>query len=850
MTVSSITPITLEGQPQELSSFLRSGVVYVVWHTPVTPSLKRLSWKPHTGLDFTEIIPDVAQAYKNITTLYDPVLDRLVAVWDDGNGVDGSSNGTLHTAHFAPTTGAVVYGPVALFQGSNPRLAYRSTTPNQSFLLHYRTPKTGGVYGRLSTDGGTSYGSGYPLITGKVAATQFLEVTTYSDSNVGVAQLGAETRQLREVGMFNRTRPLTSILGVSGSGQVGHPLDGDTLALWRLDEAGTTWADATGNFPLTQTGSPASIAGRVGNARRFSTSGQYALGASTQAARDAIIDGEFTIEFWWFVSTAEFVGAPVTGILFSLQGDQVSGEAQNALYQVSVASPTRALNVYSQTGANVGQFGPTGVVAPLDAWTHFAWRSQADGLGTFNWDVFMNGVFVNRRTLRVAPGGGSLAQFQIGAGLNFGTAPHATLDDIRISKVPRTDAQILASATGQPYDLFVGEPSKFDNTTLVDNLRGGLVRSVDGTKLYHLDGVQQGVSDSLGAVTRLSVVGTTIAPVATAGPTGNGDDLNTYTLAPASTTPNVDLPGASFAVALDVSSTHAYVAEYADNSAVLGQFIVVDLTSGTTGTVVSGLAGVRAVAVANFLATPLIFVGTTESGVERLRVYQQNALTPTSLLNTKLTSRANFFTVTADPTNPTGVLLYASLTDRLNIYRYISSLVPVQLVDSITLAGGGSFFQSKVASNGNVVVATGNAGVLVLDSGGKILAQLTLSGEVIPEWKASTVYALNQLVRPRASHQFAKSRYYFKVTNIGTGSATSGVAEPSWASTGITYDPITPPSAGNAASLQFTPVGLTDGVAVGVELDEVNKRIYAVGSAGGLLGTDGRVWVVSASGLL
>lgn len=604
MTVSSIAGITLEGQPQELSSFLRSGVVYVMWYNPVNLGLRRLSWKPHTGLDFTEITPQLGQPFRGVSALYDPVSDRVVVVWDDGTAVDGSTSGFLNIARFNPLTGDLVAGPTRLFPGSQPKLAYRTTTQDANWVLYYRTAKNLGVYGRVTKDGGLTWQSAYPLITGKVSSTSFLDVTSYSQSHASIAQLGVETRQLREAGMFKRTRPLVSI--------VKHP-----------------------------------------------------------------------------------------------------------------------------TVAN---------------------------------------------------------------------------------------------------QFFIGEPSKFDNVTLTDNLRGGLVLATDNSKLYNLDGVQQGSSDTIGSVALISVTGTVIAQVASAGPTGNGDDLNSYTLTPTSGTLNVDLPGASCAVALDVSSTHGYVAEYTDNSAVLGQFIVVDLGTGTTGTVLSGLTGVRAVAVANFLATPLIFVGTTESGVERLRVYSQNALTPTLLLNTKLTSRANAFSVAPDPTNPTGALLYASLVDRLNIYRYVSSSAPVQLIDTLTLPGGGSFFQSKVASNGNIIVATGNAGVLVMDPNGQILAQLTLSGEVISEWKAATVYGANALVRPRDGHQFAKSRYYFKTAAGGT----SGAAEPSWAATGTVTD----------NTVSWTAVGLVDGVVTGIALDETSKRIYAVGSAGGVLGTDGRVWLITANGLL
>lgn len=682
MTVSAITGITLEGQPQELSSFVRPGrsfanitttagsrgfitdnatatftsldvgrrfvvnsgadagtylissvvsstvirvtttagaavsftgsvgvtgsisvSVNVLWHSPITPFTKRLSWKPQDYGDYTEVIPNLGQPFRNIAALYDPVTDHMVVVWDDGTAVDNSTSGSLLSARFNPATGALLSGPSVLFPGSNPKLGYRTSAQSNDWMLYYRTAKNGGVYGRISLDGGQTWLSGYPLVTGRVSATRSLDAVSYTDAHATIAQVGAESRQLVEASLLARTRPLTSI--------VKHPTVANTF--------------------------------------------------------------------------------------------------------------------------------------------------------------------------------------------------------------------------------FVGEPSKLDNVTLTDNLRGSLVLSTDNTTLFHLDGVQQGTSDGVNAVAKIEAVGTVLSVLASAGPSGNGDDFVSYSLAPVLDV-TTDLPGASVAVAMAVSATHGYVAQYADNSAVLGQLVVLNLSTRSTATVFSGVTGVRAVAVANFLTPALVFVASTESGVERLRVYQENALTPTLLLNTKLTSRANSLSVAPDPSNPTGALVYASLVDRLNVYRYVSNTAPVQLLDSLTLPGGGSFFESRVATNGNIVVAAGNAGVLVLSSDGKILAQTAVSGQNVNYWRPSTVYAAGALVRPREVHQFARSRYYFRTTAGGT----SGAGEPAWASTGTMTD----------GTVTWTPVGLTDGVAVGLALDESSKRIYAVGSAGGVLGTDGRVWLISANGLL
>lgn len=605
MAVSSITLVSKEEEPQGLSSFLRSGQVYVVWSTSIFGNARKIRWKPHGAADFTETIPALNDLYRNVTALYDPVSDNLVLIWDDGLSFDGTANGTLFTARFNPVSGAIVSGPTPLFEGALAQLSYRSTTPDANWMLYYRTPKTGGVYGKISKDGGITWQSGYPLLTSQVLNTQKLDAVPLNADHASVAQLGTETRGLMEIGMLQRTRPLQAI--------VKHP-----------------------------------------------------------------------------------------------------------------------------TVAN-----------------------------------------------------------------NF----------------------------------FIGEPSKgADDVTLIDNLRGGLTLSTDHTKLYHLDGVQKGTSDSVGAVAKIAVTGTVISVSASDGPTGNGDDVNEYDLVPASGALNVDLSGASFATQIAVSAAFAYVAEYADNSGVLGQLSVVNLSTGATGTPLSGITGVRAVGVANFLSPALIFVGTTESGVDRLRVYEENALTPTLLVNTKLSSRANSFNVVPDPNNINGALVYASLVDRLNVYRYTSSSAPLRLDDTFVNPGGGSFFQSLIATNGNVFAACGNAGVVVISADGRIVAQRTLSGRTVPQWAPSTVFSAGAIARPRDGNPFGKTHYYF----TSSAGGTTNNSEPRWDDNGTIIE----------AAISWTPVGKMDGVVTGIALDESTKRVYAVGSVGGVLGTNGRVWILSATGLL
>lgn len=825
MTVSAITGITQEGQPQELSSFLRSGVVYVLWHTPISLGLRRLSWKPHNGLNFTEVVPDLGQAFRGVAALYDPGTDHVVVVWDDGAYADGSNSGTLSVARFNPTSGELISGPTQLFPGSNPKLSYRSTTQNSEFLLYYRTAKNLGVYGRVSADGGLTWESGYPIWTGQVSGTSALDVVAYNNNHASIAQLGTETKRLLERGLFRRTRPLVSIVKhptIADQYFIGEPSKFDNTTLTdNLRGALVLSTDNTKLYNLD--GVQQGTSDTLGAVTKLSLTD----GVLTPSTSGLTVDGNTRLLWRLDEVSGSSTAADATGTYpLPLVGGTVIAEAGQIgrgrhFYDstLSGASDAATANKFARTSGS-WTFGFWIKVPSVDP------GSTTRGVLTLcdNYNINSAIFYIKTAFGALYAGSTSTGNYATGISLTSNQWTHCVIawSSGSVMKVWKNGVALADYAAATPG------PAMTTPTWLLGRAQS---TTFAGQEMVLDDIWMDNTLWTTAQVQELYATG-----VGGIGPTGNGDDLREYSLTPTLGTLNVDLPGTSYAVDTAVSSTHAYVAEYADNSTTAGQFVVVNLTTGSTGTVLSGLNGVRAVAVANFLTPPRIFVATTESGVERLRVYEQNALTPTLLLNTKLTSRANALSVAPDPSNPTGALVYASLTDRLNIYKYVSSSAPVQLTDTLTLPGGGSFFRSQVASNGNIFVAAGNAGLLCLDANGKILAQTSLSGEVISEWTRATVYSAGALVRPREGHQFAKSRYYFRTTAGGT----SGNSEPSWTNSGTVTD----------NTVSWTPVGLVDGVAVGVALDETNKQVLVAGSAGGNLGTDGRVWLVTAAGLL
>jgi hypothetical protein len=383
----------------------------------------------------------------------------------------------------------------------------------------------------------------------------------------------------------------------------------------------------------------------------------------------------------------------------------------------------------------------------------------------------------------------------------------------------------------------VGEPSKLDMVTMNDNLRGGLTASKDGVTFYHLDGAPQGYEDGLGAVTLLTLAQDKLWPTAFAGPLSpTGRSLVRYSMGTGLTGSLLSLlPGtSSYAVSLATTPNFAYVAEYSDVSSSAGQFLMVDLDSGETTTLLSGLTGVRAVATLvgdiNY-----IFVATTETYIDRLRIYRERderGELPTLLSDVKLFSRCNSITIIPG-TGSVTARVFVSMAERLSIYNFFRS-DPTRLIESYV--SGFPFYKVAIAENGTIFATAGNSGIIVLDQFGHFLYEFRCSGKEVRPWEPMTPYDADAVTTPRESHPFFFSKYYFRSLSTGY----SGDVEPDW-------NPLAKIADGGVT---WIPQGFLDGVVVDAVIEPSNKRLYAVGVAGGILGTEGRVWSFDAKAFL
>lgn len=222
-----------------------------------------------------------------------------------------------------------------------------------------------------------------------------------------------------------------------------HQVDANTVALWRLDEASGVLADQVGDYPLTATGT-AVVTGRFGSAREFAGAG------SLEAVVDATLrtlfqSGDWTLE-WWMAVTA---GIPSTGSIFSMAEDTGVAQADGALVDVRISS-TETLTLRWNNGPSSSQTATPDISAPAPgngSWNHFA--ITRDGRTV---EFFFNGESIGGSTVSADPVAAATQKFRIGR--SGSTAPifltNSRLDDIRLSNVVRSAAEIRANAHGNP----------------------------------------------------------------------------------------------------------------------------------------------------------------------------------------------------------------------------------------------------------------------------------------------------------------------------------------------------------------------------------------------------------------
>jgi|ERR1700737_3508453 len=231
---------------------------------------------------------------------------------------------------------------------------------------------------------------------------------------------------------------------------LGHKLDGNTLALWRLDDASgaASLKDETGTYPLvTLGGPPPVVAGKIGNARAVTTS-QAASSASVPTNDPAIAalqSGNFTAESWFWVDPS--ISYPATWNSGGTGNNHGGlGALANAGNGSSFIFGLDNIGFFVYNVSHGFQTAGSWSTLTKGAWHHLAVRSTFLDATHSTVDYFLDGVKTATATiLTYALTPSPQPWWTIGGesmGFNNFTG---RIDDSRFSKVARTDAEISDS---------------------------------------------------------------------------------------------------------------------------------------------------------------------------------------------------------------------------------------------------------------------------------------------------------------------------------------------------------------------------------------------------------------------
>jgi hypothetical protein len=231
--------------------------------------------------------------------------------------------------------------------------------------------------------------------------------------------------------------------GVVGVGR-GHIIDGATFACYRLNN---DLNDASPNarhlslFAGTAIDTDPIIFDK-GRARYFDGSTQY--NRSGDSNWNTLWLGEWTVELWLVLGDTN----TTTRSLLSYYVPSSEAQADNTLVSLSLVYSSgdyKASVLWENGGGNdVSYTTTTNVIASAKAHrrTHIAWRKRSVGGGNYVVDFFSNGTPLETSSSLANADGGGNSNLYVGGEtpLFFGR-----LDDIRISNVARTPAQVFES---------------------------------------------------------------------------------------------------------------------------------------------------------------------------------------------------------------------------------------------------------------------------------------------------------------------------------------------------------------------------------------------------------------------
>jgi hypothetical protein len=272
----------------------------------------------------------------------------------------------------------------------------------------------------------------------------------------------------------------TSLLG-SANRLLGHLWDANTIGLWRFNELSSSdpALDEGGLYSMPVVNGPIilSPAGSIGGAREFTTESQrFTRTDNNPGILSQITAGDYSIEAWvridakatdfrWFFTAGN---GSLWGAFF--------GISPESHHPGSPATPGNYLTFGWNTNGPPSTlliFCTSTVIVPMNQWVHVAAVRSGNTATLYLNGAATDAAFVNNfwgyneTYPRAAPSGP--IPILTGAdwfGFDPPSSPYCTFDDVRLSNIARTGAEVLASYNRGSHRSFAAS---------VDSLRTGLV---------------------------------------------------------------------------------------------------------------------------------------------------------------------------------------------------------------------------------------------------------------------------------------------------------------------------------------------------------------------------------------
>lgn len=221
-----------------------------------------------------------------------------------------------------------------------------------------------------------------------------------------------------------------------------HPVDSNTIGCWRFDESAdnpATFADAAGNYPLTNLGvAPRYAPPRYGSARFGAAANCYNSNYSGD------LHSAVTFECW--IRPQDTVPANYPYALCYIGSPTGPDNTNNLIFGVQLNAqagnkfPVQMMWQYANHAYALNRVW-TGI--PVDTlWHHLAWvRSGLTSL------LYLDGTLVDTNTIAQGPTGGIYSTLSMFSGFV------GAFDDSRLSKVVRSAGDIATDAQYGPYPI-------------------------------------------------------------------------------------------------------------------------------------------------------------------------------------------------------------------------------------------------------------------------------------------------------------------------------------------------------------------------------------------------------------